>query len=289
MTEPRVVYACNHYIAESFNENAEIFMSGDERRELPDELSQAEYSRMDAILPNNNMPADGIITITSVDCYSVKEYVDDEDGGKTPLMSSDCEVFVQGEHFDVSQSAEMKDTGLLQTAYIKWYPEVTPPEMYVANLSYTRTVSELYEDYKCPRCGGEGWYVGVFEDGNINPSSVKGGNKLVQSFLKYIYTKKLDSGYGSRITSIPGKYNLADSELINIAVQNELMSFKDYYNDKISTAILNGYSIDDSERLVSQTVSDIEIDEANRAIKVVVTFSTKDGSLGSVNLMIANL
>ena len=100
---------------------------------------------------------------------------------------------------------------------------------------------------------------------------------------------KLDSGYGSRLTSIPGKYNLSDAELINVAVQSELMSFKDYYTDKISTAILNGCSVDDSERLVSQVVSNIEIDEDNRAIKVTVTFSTKDGSLSSVNLMVANL
>ena len=287
MVEPRVVYACNHYIVESFDENVELFMCGDERRDLPSE-SDTEYSRMDAVLPNNNLPKDGIITIGNINCYSISEYIT-EDNEKLPLISGDCDVFSPGEHFDVVQATEMTDVGFIQTAYIKWYPEITPPEMYMLNMSYYRTVNKLYEENECPRCGGEGWYVGVFEDGNINPSSVDGGNKLIQSFLKYIYTRKLDSGYGSRMTSIPGKYNMSDSEIINMAIQTELMSFKDYYTDKISTAILNGQKVGDSERLVSQTVSNIEIDEQNRAIKVVVTFGTKDGTLSSVNLMVANL
>lgn len=285
MVEPRVVYACNHYIVESFNENAELFMCGDERRETGE---NSEYSRMDAVLPNKNISKDGVITIDTISCYSVSEYITDGEE-KIPVISADCEVFTQGEHFDIVQKAEMTDAGFLQTSYIKWYSDVIPPEMYMANINYARTINKLYGENECPRCGGEGWYVGIFEDGNINPSVVSGGNKLIQSFLKYIYTRKLDSGYGSRMTSIPGKYNMSDSELINIAVQNELMSFKDYYTDKISTAILNGHKVDDSERLVSQAVSNIEIDEENRAIKVSVVFGTKDGTLSSVNLIIANL
>ena len=182
----------------------------------------------------------------------------------------------------------MTDVEFAQTISIRWHID-NPPSMYLITLGYTRVVNKLYDENECPRCGGEGWYVGIFENGNINPSSVSGGNKLVQSFLKYIYTKKLASGYGSRITGIPGKYSMNDVEMINAEVQSELMSFKDYYTDKISAAVLNGKKVEDSEKLVSQTVSNIEIDEENKAIKVTVTFSTKDGSLGSVNLTVANL
>lgn len=275
MVEPRVVYACNHYVVESFRENAEVFMSGDENRSLGDKY----YSRRDKLLPNDDMQKDGAITIDSIFCMTASEFIDDG-GKKLPLIDPNCKVFAQIEDFDVVQTPESTE--------ICWRID-TPPEMYIVYMSYVRVINKLYEPHKCPRCGGEGWYTGIFEDGNINPSVVSGANKLVQCFLKYIYTKKLDSGYGSRITSIPGKYNLDNGELANMAIQSELMSFKDYYTNKISAEILNGQEVSDSEKLVSQVVSDIEIDKENRAIKVVVTFATKDGSLNSVNLMVANL
>ena len=262
-------------------------MNGDEYRDS----SCDSYSRADSIslFEKRDIAEEGIATVKNINCYSVGSI--EEDGVKIPIISGNCDVFSAGEHFDVKQTMKQRGngTGFFQSITIHWYSDVTPPEIYMLDIDYSRTVNKLYEENECPRCGGENWYVGVFEDGNINPSSVSGGNKLIQSFLKYIYTKKLDTGYGSRITSIPGKYNMNDSDIINMAVQTELMSFKDYYTDKISTAILNGHKIDDSERLVSQTVSNIEIDEQNRAIKVVVTFGTKDGTLSSVNLMVANL
>lgn len=284
MVEPRVVYACNHYVAESFNEIAEIFMFDDGNRRPENE----RYSRQDKLLPNTNIQKDGIITINSAYCSSVSECIDDNEQ-KVPLMSSDCKVYTQGEDFDIVSVWGEVESNPERLTYVCWSLDVEPPEMYMICMDYTRVVSELYEEHKCPRCGGEGWYTGVFEDGNINPSVVSGANKLVQCFLKYIYTKKLESGYGSRITSIPGKYNLDNGELANMAIQSELMSFKDYYTNKISAEILSGRNVSDSEKLVSQVVSNIEIDKENRAIKVVVTFATKDGSLNSVNLMVANL
>lgn len=290
MVEPRVVYACNHYIVESFDENIEVFIDTD-NEVYRDPVQPEPYSCKDTIpfFSNRNITEEGIATIKNINCYSVPGFIT-ENGVSTPVISGSCDVFSAGEHFDVDQVIKQNEKrGVFQSISILWYRGVTPPDMYMLNIDYSRTVNKLYEENECPRCGGEGWYVGVFEDGNINPSSVDGGNKLIQSFLKYIYTRKLDSGYGSRMTSIPGKYNMSDSEIINMAIQTELMSFKDYYTDKISTAILNGQKVSDSERLVSQTVSNIEIDEQNRAIKVVVTFGTKDGTLSSVNLMVANL
>ena len=74
MIEPRVVYACNHYVVESFDESIELFMrvDRDENNLLHEDVlfSSSDLSKKD-----------GVITVTSSECLSVKEYYEDN----TPL------------------------------------------------------------------------------------------------------------------------------------------------------------------------------------------------------------
>ena len=280
MFEPRVIYACNHYVVENFNEAASLAVSSGET--IDDEL----YRRKDILFPNSSFDKDGIITVNSIECI---EALGEEDGSLQ--FSVNCKTYLRGEHFEIGyemKASEEKE--FQQYVYIKWLKgNFELPNLYSAEVGYTRTISQLYKEDECPRCNADGWYVGVFESGNVNPSKVKSKNKLVQTFLKYIYTRKTETGYGSRMLDIPGKYDLTDTEFVNTLIRDEIMSFKDYYTDKVSAMMLKGYSFDDGEIMKGMSVSDIEIDTETLKVKVTVTFLTADGKKSGVDLMVATL
>ena len=52
MFEPRVIYACNHYVVENFNEAASLAVSSGEI--IEDEL----YRRKDILFPNSSFDKD---------------------------------------------------------------------------------------------------------------------------------------------------------------------------------------------------------------------------------------
>lgn len=285
MFEPRIVYACNHYIVENYNESMTITVTGG------DMVEDDVYRRKDVLIPNAMFLKDGVITVQSAECMEAQGIETLDDGEDVLILSTNCKTYYLNEHFDIGYEMRAENNNeFKQYIYIKWLKgDFDLPNLYSAEMCYIRTISNLYDKNNCPRCNGDGWYAGIFESGNVNPSKVSDKNKLVQTFLKYIYTKKTDTGYGTRLTEVPGKYDLVEQEFINIVVRDEIMSFSKFYTDKISSMMLKGYSFSDGEILKAMSVSDIEIDVEEMQIKVTVTFLTADGSRNAVDLMVANL
>ena len=281
MFEPRIIYACNHYIVESFIEAAVLPVT-----EIGDSQEDSVYSRKDQLIPNSLFKKNGTITITSAECIEASEVIDE-----ILQFSVNCKTYYLGEHFNITYEMKAEAEEFKQYVYINWLKDTVPepPKLYSAEIQYVRVISKLYDETDCPRCSGDGWYAGIFESGNINPSKVTDKNKLVQTFLKYMYTRKTDKGYGTRMLEIPGKYDLTDKEFINNIIRDEIMSFKDFYTNKTSSMLVKGYSFTNGEILKAMSVSDVEIDTENMRIKTTVTFLTADSGRSSVDLMITNL
>ena len=88
-----------------------------------------------------------------------------------------------------------------------------PGEQYYITASYLKTGIRKEEASTCDRCDGNGWYVDVLGGGEKNISTVGGESKLVQDFIKVLFTEKGSDGFGSNIKDILGSNVYNEVEL----------------------------------------------------------------------------
>lgn len=293
MQEPRVVYACNHNIIESFEELYDKQLSYTGHIPSADEFeSAAEHEEWKRLHTGRDVlfgPEDlaklnksGTVSaneVTILDINPVTEYQQ-----SIGMISYVTNGYGYKEGVDFEISTAFKSTG--QYLYLDWLSGGMHPEYYIAKLQYTRSLNETYAAESCPRCCGDGWYVGLFEIANTNASIVKDENKLIQAFFKFIHTRKLDSGYGSTISKLPGKYTTADEQELYSMISDEIAQFEKYYKNKISALMLNGYAASEEEQLKGQSLVDMEIDDETHVVEVQVRFFTMANSQLDVNLIL---
>lgn len=285
MKTPRLVFACNHYVKETYSEN---FTKQVERSTVAPELSESideiwlqKYCYRDIIIsPDDNLP-DGNIIITDSECKSVAY---DKDEPFSPVFSLNTVTYREGYDYDIVVKSARKG----QYVFVDWIKDRATntelPEMYQIKLWYDRHFSKQYSTNDCPRCCGDRWYAGLFESGATNAELIGDANRLIQAFFKYIYTRKQDDGFGSTLLSAAGKYTTADEKMLGSIISSEIDAFAVYYKNQTSVMMLEGNKFSDDEILTNYYISDITMEDYS--IKARVRFYTKSGSDLSVDIVL---
>ena len=294
MNTPRLVFACNHYIKETFNETLSKRIMRSENQ--PDsEVWKSAYLYRDVLVSPGTITDKGSIVITSIKCESSADLdkYQAETTGFTFLKVNPVK-YIQGYDYDIT--SEFKSAG--QYIYIDWRIDGrhpgdanTPDSLYyIVNVEYERHFAHQYSstdlDNLCPRCCGDGWYVGLFEQNMANATLITEENRLVQSFFKYVYTRKTSTGYGSTILSIPGKCSTADEQTIYSLISTEIDNFSTYYKNQTSTMMLDGCKISSEEILHSYDIMSMDIDKEMYSVKVKIRFYTMAGSKLDVDIIL---
>ena len=287
MKTPRLVFACNHYVKETFSEVlTKQMVRSTEPPPISDDITDTwfeTYCSRDVIVSPNSNVLEGNITVTGSRCEKV-EY--DKDESFSPAVSINPQIYRIGFDFDI----KVKSSRSGQYIFVDWLknrPTNTElPERYRIKIWYDRLFVKQYSSENCPRCCGDRWYAGLFEEGTVNAGFAENANRLVQSFFKYIYTRKQEDGFGSSLLSSIGKYNMSDAQMLRSIISSEIDNFATYYKNQTSTMMLEGYSFNDDEILNSYYITGIEEDSENYSIKVKVRFYTMNGNNFSVDIVL---
>lgn len=121
-------------------------------------------------------------------------------------------------------------------------------EEYYIRCCYIKVSTERFDGESCERCGGNGWYVGIFSENSSQ--IVLGKNKLIQDFISVLFTEKDATGRGSKIKDIISSniYNEASLSL-------EIATIMSDCEDQIKTSQrehMNGGSVIDEDEMLSQ-------------------------------------
>lgn len=289
MNTPRLVFACNHFVRENFSEKLSKYVTlsttppeaHTESSDMNDFWYQKYIYRDVIISPSDNLP-EGSITVTNVFCQSV-DY--DKFKPSLPMLTADSKIYRQGVDFDIV----VKSARLGEYVFVDWLRDRKSgfdlPVRYNIDIWYDRCFTKQYNPNNCPRCCGDRWYVGLFERGMTNSELITDANRLAQAFFKYIYTKKLDNGYGSTLLESLGKYSTADEEMLRSIISSEVDGFATHYKNQTSVMMLNGASFSDDEILVAHYITSVEKDD-EFTVKVGVKFFTQKGSELNVSLIL---
>lgn len=289
MKTPRLVFACNHYVKETFSEClTKRVVRSTEPPSLSDDITSLwleKYCCRDVIVSPSSDILEGNITITRSNCEKIEF---DKDEPFSPVVSTNPEIYRAGFDFDIT----VKSSRNGQYIFVDWLKDeyrktkTNLPDRYQIKIWYNRLFVKQYSSKDCPRCCGDGWYAGLFEEGNANAGFAEKANRLVQAFFKYIYTRKQEDGFGSSLLSSIGKYSMSDNQMLRSIINSEIDSFATYYKDKTSTMMLDGYTFNDDEILNSYYITGIEEDNENFSIKVSVRFYTMNENSFSVDIVL---
>lgn len=295
MNTPRILFACDHYIKETFNENlTSTRLYGGK---IPDDVSpqwQETYVCRDVLTSPEIIKAEGNIVVTHLKCESCGAPDNREHSENFTFLNTNSVKYVEGYDYDLV--SELRSTG--QYIYIDWRKDGRHPGdsnspdslYYIVNLDYERHFSHQYSGTSikdlCPRCCGDGWYVGLFEQNMINATLIKEENRLIQSFFKYIYTRKTSTGYGSSMLSLPGKYSTSDEQTVYTLISGEIDNFSAYYKNQTSALMLDGYKFADEEILHSYDIISMNIDKEAHSVNVKIRFYTMAGSKLNVDIIL---
>lgn len=140
---------------------------------------------------------------------------------------------------------------------IEWINPQNNPllgETYFINALYIKTSTEKFEASECERCVGNGWYVNIF---NENLKYVEGIDKLVQDFIKILFTEENEDNYGSNIRDVLAK-NVYDEIELGVNVSASIESCADRLR-KIQQSYNSNY-INQAEMLDKITVYNVIFD-----------------------------
>jgi len=148
----------------------------------------------------------------------------------------------------------------------------------------TRTITEYVGNIStCERCAGQGWYVDAFTKDNKSIQKAVGINKLVQDYIKVLYTEKATDGYGTDLTDLTGEY-----------VPNEDLFLSDIataINDaatqlKAIQATFDTSYITTAEMLSSVTITVLSYAKEECLADVELVLTSQAGSTATVNFIL---
>lgn len=214
----QVIYGCDHYIQYNNNMYDVIKMHRQSDGFSPDKL------------PDN-------INIVRID--------------KIYKMSNNEEiVYYENYHYKQTVSPNI----------IEWVP--TAPnipnqgEEYFIQCFYVQISVEKYKQESCPRCGGNGWYISLVNETGMSVKKLDGLTKLLQEFIKVLYTDKGPSGYGSNINDVIAT-SVYDPSRIYSEIISSILDCAEQIKTMQKNAIFDGIEIDDSERLLNVVINKI--------------------------------
>lgn len=118
-----------------------------------------------------------------------------------------------------------------------------------------RTVLDYSKDVaNCERCFGQGWYVDMLTSDLRLIAKSQGLEKLVQDYIKILYTITRDDGYGTNLLTLSGN-NVMNEEIYLSEISSEINSAALQLREIQGAMILDGkYVLDPKE-----TLSEVEI------------------------------
>lgn len=138
-----------------------------------------------------------------------------------------------------------------------------------------RTISDYSENPQlCERCYGQGWYVDMMPSSHNRLEIAAGINKLVQDFIKILYTRKQDDGYGTNLLDMAGT-TVYDEDSFLADISTELTSAA-LQLENIQAAILaeNSSALTLAETLSSMEVNSMEFDKEDGAVYFSITLTS---------------
>lgn len=292
MTEPRVVYACAHTVSEHFTElfNGKRDFSNELAKETMFDTTEEydtwkeKYCGRDALMSTYNLKQlgkEGVLQVKGAVIQDIQKGTPEQEEAGVIIYPNDGCSYIEGVDYDLCTVTMESE----QYIYVDWIKGGRRPNYYIYDVAYDRYLNKKYSREDCPKCCGDGWYVGIFERHAANASTIIEENKLIQSFFKFVYTRKIGT-YGSTLTDLPGKYNVTEIQSIHAEISSEIARFETYYRDKISVAQLDGYAVAPNEMLRSITIAEIIMSEETQALEVQLRFSTMAGNGFDVDLIL---
>ena len=140
-----------------------------------------------------------------------------------------------------------------------------------------------FSNEDCPKCGGNGWFISILNETGLTVKKASGSYKLIQGFVKLLFTEKDEGGYGSDIHQLSSQplYRKDDftAEIMRIVYECELQ-FKQLqlsranFSDKITT----------DEKLRSATVVDTFYDSAAQGFYATIVLKGESGNTASLSI-----
>lgn len=126
---------------------------------------------------------------------------------------------------------------------------------YYIQCAYIRTSIVKYEQSKCERCCGNGWYADILNEGN-NVELAEGIQKLTQDFMKILFTSKSDdSDYGTTLTDLIG--STENSSIVASEIVKALREAEQVIKSRHQDNIINGVSVNAEEALSTVNVEKV--------------------------------
>lgn len=124
-------------------------------------------------------------------------------------------------------------------------------EKYFVRGAYIKTIIRKETIESCDRCYGNGWYADIFN--SENNLTVTGEEKLMQDFVKVLFTEKQADGYGSTIRDILSEniYNEVD---LGLEISNIIKDCEDQIKSAQRSNINNGIPLP-----LEETLSEINV------------------------------
>ena len=131
----------------------------------------------------------------------------------------------------------------------------------------------------CSRCNGTGWYVGIFEK---NCHRAKNSNRVLQEFVKLLYTTPSDDG--KYFLTIAGTFAINDEVQVKSLVANIVAKSLKRYNKMLIEAKNNGSTLVSSEQIYQAGVSEVSVYEDNSGIEAKITLVTQSGKITTLTI-----
>lgn len=141
---------------------------------------------------------------------------------------------------------------------IEWLNSKNTPklggEYYIHGLYYKKIILNQSIE-TCERCNGNGWYIDIFN----SPLEVfKDSNKLLQDFIKLLFTEKQEDGYGTTIKDILGS-NVYDEMDLGVEISTAIEDCE----NQLKLVQSSIETLTDEEKLDTVEIKDIYYDREN--------------------------
>ena len=160
-----------------------------------------------------------------------------------------------------------------------------PNESYYIRGAYIKTITKKSEGEICERCSNNGWYINIF--GEEKSEFVNGVEKLMQDFIKLLFTEKQLDGYGNSITDVLAE-NVYNEIELSLSISSSIQDCADQIIQSQLEQINNGSNIPLEEALDSVEVKDIIFVREECTCYITTQITNKLGQNVSFSFMASN-
>lgn len=176
------------------------------------------------------------------------------------------------------------------TNILQWIPtadQPAPGQQYFVLCHYIQISITKYEEdgSDCPRCYGNGWYLSFLDESQLQVNELIGMNKLVQDFIKILFTTKDSTGYGSNLNNMVGQ-EIYDIDAKCSEIVNEITSCVLKYKSIQQNSEILGADMSDEEKLADVVINNVEYDYETGGFFISLTIINAAGNTKGFNLQV---